>query len=78
MSSPGDAPGRAGAWAASVQARGAQQAAVEAVRLQESLQLAVSALSAIGDRARRLSRYSARVRVLEPGRHIGKTGHTSG
>ena len=47
------------------QARAAEQAGAEVLRLQESLQFAVPALSAIGDSARRLSRYSARVRVLE-------------
>jgi hypothetical protein len=50
---------------AAAQARAAGEAAAEVVRLKDSVQLAVSALSAIGDSARRLSRYSARVRVLE-------------
>ena len=61
--SSGRVPGRAGSAAA--QARAADQARAEVLRLQESLQFAVLALSAIGDSARRLSRYSARVRVLE-------------
>jgi hypothetical protein len=47
------------------QARATDEAGAEVLRLQESLQLAVTALTAIGDSARRLSRYSARVRVLE-------------
>src|SRR4051794_27398394 len=47
------------------QAQAADQVRAEILRLEESLQFAVSALSAIGDSARRLSRYSARVRVLE-------------
>jgi hypothetical protein len=43
----------------------ADQIVAEALRLSRGLQPALSALSSIGDSARRLSRYSARMRVLE-------------
>ena len=56
---------RASVRVLAAQARAVEQAGAEVLRLQESLQLVVPALSAIGDSARRLSRFSARVRVLE-------------
>jgi hypothetical protein len=57
--------GPAAVWGVTAQTRAGEAARAEVLRLQESLRLAVSALQAIGDRARYLSRYSARVRVLE-------------
>lgn len=65
MSGVGGGPGRAVAGVAAAQARAADQAAAEVVRLNRGLQPAVSALWAIGDSARSQSRYSARARVLE-------------
>src|SRR3954454_4941455 len=56
---------RAGPRVVTAQAQAADEARAEILRLEESLQFAVSALATIGDSARRLSRYSARVRVLE-------------
>jgi hypothetical protein len=73
MNSPGSSfgtsssnvSGPAAASKVTAQTRAGEAARTEVLRLQESLRLAVSALQAIGDRARYLSRYSARVRVLE-------------
>jgi hypothetical protein len=73
MKSPGSSSGgssnhvsgHAAASGVTAQTRAGEAARAEVLRLQESLRLAVSALQAIGDRARYLSRYSARVRVLE-------------
>src|SRR4051794_7932078 len=73
MNSPGSSSGgssnnvsgHAAVSGVTAQTRAGEAARAEVLRLQESLRLAVSALQAIGDRARYLSRYSARVRVLE-------------
>ena len=61
----GGASGRPVDRAVTAQARAAEQASAEVRRLNENTQLALSAMSAIWETARRLSRYSARVRVLE-------------
>jgi hypothetical protein len=63
--SSGRVSGRSVASGVTARARAVEQASAEVLRLEEGVQFAVPALSAIGDSARRLSRYSARVRVLE-------------